>query len=731
MKTKTKGLRSFISILVLVCMLINIAGIESFAATKPEKPSIYYAKSSSYNSALIKWEPIDNVDGYILYRSLKKDTGFKAVATIKSASTVSYTDKSLVCGTTYYYTLRTYKGSAKSDCNAAVAVKIVPATPSVKAKAASTTSTTVTWAKVAGASGYILYCSTTSTTSGWKKIATITNASTVTYTHKNLAAGNHYCYTVIAYRTVSGTDIKSGCQKPGAYTHTTPATPKLSSAVGDYSSVTIKWEKVANANQYYVFRKAPGETKWTKIATISGGSTISYKDATVTCGQTYTYTVRAIIKNTYGTWASGYSSAGLSAKVAPTIPSLTALTSVTSTSLKLTWSKVTDANGYRVYRKLSTDKSWTALANISNGATTSYTDKKLTTGKTYVYTVKAYVKSGKTTVWSGYVSKGISAVAKPKTPTLKTGIALSETSARVTYEKIDDANGYYIYRKTGASGSWSKLGKATATDVTNYTDKTCKVNTTYYYTVRAYKKVSGKEILSDYVKAGIKVVVNERTRVQKNQDLNKINPDLKGWLQIKDTIVDFPVMQDPYDDDHYLRRDLYDQPDDDGCLILDSNCNIGAGTKGNYADDNLPSSNLIIYGHKRPQSATSGMFRDLALYNTKSYADKHKNIVLTTTYESRTYQVIAAFYSEQYKKDYTGFKYYQQYNFFVESEFKYFYNNIKKLSLYDTGVTAKFGDEFITLSTCAWYDQNGRSIGTLDDLGNNTGRFVVIAKRIG
>ena len=49
-------------------------------------------------------------------------------------------------------------------------------------------------------------------------------------------------------------------------------------------------------------------------------------------------------------------------------------------------------------------------------------------------------------------------------------------------------------------------------------------------------------------------------------------------------------------------------------------------------------------------------------------------------------------------------------------EFDDFYNNIKKLSAYDTGVTAEFGDEFITLSTCAYHTTNGR--------------FVVVGKRI-
>ena len=52
----------------------------------------------------------------------------------------------------------------------------------------------------------------------------------------------------------------------------------------------------------------------------------------------------------------------------------------------------------------------------------------------------------------------------------------------------------------------------------------------------------------------------------------------------------------------------------------------------------------------------------------------------------------------------------------TEEEFNDFYENIKKLSIYDTGVTAEFGDHFITLSTCVSHVP--------------TGRFVVVAKEI-
>ena len=69
-----------------------------------------------------------------------------------------------------------------------------------------------------------------------------------------------------------------------------------------------------------------------------------------------------------------------------------------------------------------------------------------------------------------------------------------------------------------------------------------------------------------------------------------------------------------------------------------------------------------------------------------------------------------------YKKTDTVFKFYKFFQANTEEEFNDFYENIKKLSVYDTGVTAEFGDHFITLSTCVYHVTNGR--------------FVVVAKEI-
>ena len=76
----------------------------------------------------------------------------------------------------------------------------------------------------------------------------------------------------------------------------------------------------------------------------------------------------------------------------------------------------------------------------------------------------------------------------------------------------------------------------------------------------------------------------------------------------------------------------------------------------------------------------------------------------------KTYEVIAVFRSQVFKKSDTVFKFYKFFQADTQEEFDDFYNNIKKMSLYDTGVSAEFGDRFITLSTCVYHVKNGRFV---------------------
>ena len=180
------------------------------------------------------------------------------------------------------------------------------------------------------------------------------------------------------------------------------------------------------------------------------------------------------------------------------------------------------------------------------------------------------------------------------------------------------------------------------------------------------------------------------------------NQDMAAWLQIPGTVIDYPVMWTPEDEQYYLYRAFDGSENKNGSLILDTDSCLNPLT-----------TNLIIHGHNMKSGA---MFGTLTDYETEHFYQEHKNIILYTEECQRNYEIIAVFRSQVYKKTDQVFKFYKFFQADTQEEFDDFYQNIKALSLYDTGVTAEFGDHFLTLSTCVYHVEQGR--------------FVVVAKEV-
>ena len=176
------------------------------------------------------------------------------------------------------------------------------------------------------------------------------------------------------------------------------------------------------------------------------------------------------------------------------------------------------------------------------------------------------------------------------------------------------------------------------------------------------------------------------------KDLYLENGDLAGWLSIEDMRIDYPVMQCE-DDEYYLHHDFEGKDSKYGCLYVRERADLEEGT------------NFIIYGHNMKDGS---MFGDLDFYREEDFYREHTKIAFDTLYKEYTYEIVAVFLSRIYEENDDAFKYYQFYEAETEEEFHDFYDNIKQMSLYDTGVEAEYGDTFLTLSTCAYHVNNGR-----------------------
>ena len=186
----------------------------------------------------------------------------------------------------------------------------------------------------------------------------------------------------------------------------------------------------------------------------------------------------------------------------------------------------------------------------------------------------------------------------------------------------------------------------------------------------------------------------------KYQELYLQNEDMVGWISIAGTTINYPVMQSRNNPNFYLKHNFEKEYSDLGTPYVQENCDIAE------------SDNLVIYGHHIKGGKMFGALED---YKSKNFYEEHKTIQFDTLTEQTEYEIVAVFKTVAYSSE--GFRYYDFVDAENEEEFNYYVGKCKELALYDTGVTAEYGDRLITLSTCEYSAQNGR--------------LVVVAKKVG
>ena len=194
----------------------------------------------------------------------------------------------------------------------------------------------------------------------------------------------------------------------------------------------------------------------------------------------------------------------------------------------------------------------------------------------------------------------------------------------------------------------------------------------------------------------------EPPMLPKMAELYAENPDIIGWITIPGTNIDYPVMLTPEEPEKYIHRTFDGYYSFGGLPFMEDACSMDP-----------ESDNLIIYGHNMKNGT---QFQNLMNYTMKKYWQEHPQILFSTLYEERTYEIISAFYDKVYTTKDKVFKFYQFIDAEDEADFENAVKYFKENGEYDTGVTAEYGDKLIMLVTCSYH---------IDD-----GRFVVVAKEI-
>ena len=331
----------------------------------------------------------------------------------------------------------------------------------------------VDWNDVAIADSYVVYRSTynksTKKWSGWTKIA---EREYNWYYDRTVKIGVGYRYTV---RAVANGKM-SGYKASNALTFN--GTPKVTVATVA-NGVNVKWTPICNATGYRVYRSHYNKAtkKWTswKSMGTAKSNVLKWTDKSTVSGTTYRYTVRALNGSVQSSFKASANIIYLSMPTAKIANS--------AKGVKVSWSKVSGATGYRVYRSEYVNGKWSSWKTMGTAKSkySSWVDKSAMSGTTYRYAVRA-VNSGHLSTYKA--TSGLLYLAQPTVT-----VAKASNGIQVNWSQCNGATGYTVYRSqynasTKKWSSWKSMGTAKA-DKSRWVDRSAKSGVTYKYTVRA------------------------------------------------------------------------------------------------------------------------------------------------------------------------------------------------------------------------------------------------------
>ena len=332
------------------------------------------------------------------------------------------------------------------------------------------------------------------------------------YAHNNAHDGKKTTYTYGHCNgdswTLYSIRMRQGPKLYGKKTNV--GVPAITSVENGADGVIVKWSSVKGADKYYLYRKT-GKSSWKKIKTTKKSK--SYTDKTAKHGKKYTYMVKAVDGKKVSQYYAGEKITCLGA------PELLSAKNYTS-SVKISWEKVSSADGYYVYRK-GEKGSWKRIAKVKGGSKQSYTDKNVSCSETYQYTIRPY--DGK--VKGCFNNSGIKTVFLKNPADLK--VENSDLGLIINYCKVDAAEGYQIYRKTSDS-EWEKISSLVGADATTFIDLDVENGEAYTYSVKA---LNGK-YSSYFNKKGVECEYIEPVSEEETQA-----PEVTAIIEIEEVVA--------------------------------------------------------------------------------------------------------------------------------------------------------------------------------------------------
>ena len=451
----------------------------------PAAPANFSATAGD-TQVLLSWDAVTGATEYRIYRAATANGALTRVTTNSDITGTTYTDTGLTNGTAYRYTVRAVDSVGESiDSNEVSATPGSPGPENLSATASVTgpgqIEAALSWDAVTGATEYRIYRAAAAN-DPLTRIAEAITITGTTYTDTGLQGSTAYRYAVRAVDSADDVSVNSN-----VVSLTTPALPAMpanfSATIGD-RQITLSWDAVTGAAEYYVYRGIPSTGFLFRIASGTTISATMHTDTGLTVGTTYEYFVRAV--NSTGVSANS-NTISATALTPPAVPAnLSAVASTTQVLLE--WDAVDSAAEYRVYRAATANGALTRIASSTTITETTYTDTGLTNDTAYRYTVRASNSAGESTDSSEVTATPTAATAVPAAPANLSTLATS-TQAVLSWDAVTGATEYRVYRAATSSGTLTRIASSTTITDTTYTDTGLTNVTTYRYTVRASNSI--------------------------------------------------------------------------------------------------------------------------------------------------------------------------------------------------------------------------------------------------
>ena len=426
-------------------------------------PQLSVKLNASTGTPVLTWKAVAGAMGYAIYRSVNGGEFDR----LDTAYGTRYDDLDVSVDNQYSYKVASLgiEPIFNSVQSSAKTVTVAYGQPVLTVKVNEDGKPVLSWNEVGEDLTYEIYYSTKSN----KSYKPLVKVQGCTYTHTSVAAGKTYYYKVRAVGENSNSPYSTYAKGTGKCAQPKNLQVEVDEATGQPK---LTWNTVSGAKKYEIRYSTNGGATYAKKTLTTTKTYFIHTGAKV--GTTYTYQVRAVAaKSSYnGQYTQAVSETAYCAR-----PAVTVANDAATGQPKLSWKQISGAVSYEIIRIVNGVEE-DATITVS---TTGYKDSAAEVGTAYGYKVRAIGANGEFAGAYGQSKTITAACAQPAKPTA----ALWGTGKPViTWETVEGATGYAVYRSTKSGSGYQKIGNAKPGEC-SYSDAKASKGKTYYYKVVA------------------------------------------------------------------------------------------------------------------------------------------------------------------------------------------------------------------------------------------------------